>query len=894
MSTAQAAGKGLWMSEVDGTWKAGTDPYMYAGLGLASRIMTDINGMMPTAWVMWDIIDIHKDSTFSGEENNDFPTTSGFWGVGVADHDKQEIRVSKKYYAYGQFTRYINPGSTIILSSDTTNHLCAYDKHNGRIVIVASNTTANTQKMKYDLNQFVNVGSKVKVIRTSSSENWAQLDDLSTSMKAFSAELAPNSITTFIVEPDTTNKELTLKNRNGYSLNGITITDAGNGNVFLKKGDKYVAVNSDKSISFADTGSRFTMENYNGYYKFKDATTGEYLNVDNRQLLKTGQNFMPPTAPEGSAVFVATYDKSGILTDVKVNPSSPLDIAQNMRCFVWKNDTLSPAAKSEVIEDTSSSLWDVQISSEVSSISISADKSFVYAGNTVNMTCSLLPNTANQSVTWSVKGEDGISETSIASIDPQTGVLATTNAGVVTVIARSNVYDGIYSLYKVTIYGNNTYFTISNKNSGLILQPLNRSSSEGTSYVQWQNLGYATQQFQLKDAGDGFYYIVNRYNGMAILANSSTSTLTQTASYTDNDLAKWSFTIVSGQYGKILNKQTGKAIDVSGQSTVNGGSIIQYAYSGGNNQLWSFSEFVGEPTRTLSVTADNTQVSIGSTLQMNAVFEPDNCETSVQWSVSDTAIAEISDSGLLTGKSSGTVTVTATSTVYAGVSGSIDITVLNAGTSIIKAWTNNFDALDLNGFVCSGTATIATNNNSTPALFVQNKLNNTSSGTGSGTASNTLASALTCGENQYVDIQFDMYCSNSGGTASFQLYSGTTPVINMSTDSWTTNLTLTLGSTAVNTSSVNIGKLLRNSTNTGSSAYNVSNGAHFHIQIDFAKHTIKLNAYNNTSTSTVLSCEGTLPEEITSLDKMVFSANYTSWTKYMIVDNLSTYILSNS
>ena len=40
--------------------------------------------------------------------------SKGFWGVAVADHDNEEIILSQKYYAFGQFSRYIRPGDTII------------------------------------------------------------------------------------------------------------------------------------------------------------------------------------------------------------------------------------------------------------------------------------------------------------------------------------------------------------------------------------------------------------------------------------------------------------------------------------------------------------------------------------------------------------------------------------------------------------------------------------------------------------------------------------------------------------------------------------------------------------------------------------------------------------
>ena len=43
---------------------------MRAGLGFAQRIITDVNGMMPSAWIMWDAVDVHIDS------NNEFDTAT--------------------------------------------------------------------------------------------------------------------------------------------------------------------------------------------------------------------------------------------------------------------------------------------------------------------------------------------------------------------------------------------------------------------------------------------------------------------------------------------------------------------------------------------------------------------------------------------------------------------------------------------------------------------------------------------------------------------------------------------------------------------------------------------------------------------------------------------------
>ena len=52
--TAQNAGKNLWMSEVDGAYTAGTNAgEMTAALGLAQRMMTDVNGLESSAWILW-------------------------------------------------------------------------------------------------------------------------------------------------------------------------------------------------------------------------------------------------------------------------------------------------------------------------------------------------------------------------------------------------------------------------------------------------------------------------------------------------------------------------------------------------------------------------------------------------------------------------------------------------------------------------------------------------------------------------------------------------------------------------------------------------------------------------------------------------------------------------
>lgn len=222
---AKKENKNLWMSEIDGASQAGTNAgEMAAGLGFAQRIITDINGLKCSAWIMWNAVDLNID------ENNEFdansldelrnkkndsgevmydPENKGWWGIAIGDHNNKDLILTRKYYAYGQFSRYIRPGYTIMGTSDAGNTLIAYDKKSKKAVIVAVNTAGTDETWKFDLGRFETMGNKITAYRTSGGdeggENWV---DVSTSVNAvadtanrsFTAKLKANSITTYIVE----------------------------------------------------------------------------------------------------------------------------------------------------------------------------------------------------------------------------------------------------------------------------------------------------------------------------------------------------------------------------------------------------------------------------------------------------------------------------------------------------------------------------------------------------------------------------------------------------------------------------------------------------------------------------------------------------------------------
>ena len=202
---AEKDNKNLWMSEVDGGDTLGTNPgEMGAALKLAQRIIIDLNGLLPSSWVIWQVIDSHisKDGYDGKKDSGMVDLNGGYWGVAVADHDNNTIILTQKYYACGQFTIYIRPGYTII--SGNEHSVAAYDNEGKKLVIVVINIEGNEKNVDFNLESFSSVGKNVRVIRTSgkvsNGEKWAELTPINTYGKGFIATLKENSVTTFIVD----------------------------------------------------------------------------------------------------------------------------------------------------------------------------------------------------------------------------------------------------------------------------------------------------------------------------------------------------------------------------------------------------------------------------------------------------------------------------------------------------------------------------------------------------------------------------------------------------------------------------------------------------------------------------------------------------------------------
>ena len=268
---AENEGKNLWMSEVDGDFTKGDNAgEMSAPLGLAHRIIEDLMWMKPSAWILWDIVDMHCD-TGNVHDGNDFNwlnQNGGYWGLTACNHDDEYIWCLKKYYAFGQFTRYIRPGHNIFPID--WNAIGSYDSKNNKVVIVAINTESSDKSAWFSFEQFGLMDTNnITAIRTSGSlnggENWADVSNscniwIEKDSKWFTATLKANSITTFIVDdvylikPSDLSTEITVyKGLNMLTPTGVTpevgeykvnILDTANCTAKLEPDNKTITVTS--------------------------------------------------------------------------------------------------------------------------------------------------------------------------------------------------------------------------------------------------------------------------------------------------------------------------------------------------------------------------------------------------------------------------------------------------------------------------------------------------------------------------------------------------------------------------------------------------------------------------------------------------------------------------
>ncbi len=198
---AKGAQQKLWMSEVEGTWGAGTTDYasMEPGLGMATRMLEDIRELEPSAWVFWQPVEDTGPQVAAGKNWGSIHVP---FNCGAADTlDSCPVKTNTKFHTIRNFTHHIRPGDRFVRTDDASS--VAAVKRSGvdaRVVHVNNGTSARTVTL--DLSRFghVSSGARVTPVVTSATGALVQGKPVRVSDRSATLTVPAKSVTTFLVD----------------------------------------------------------------------------------------------------------------------------------------------------------------------------------------------------------------------------------------------------------------------------------------------------------------------------------------------------------------------------------------------------------------------------------------------------------------------------------------------------------------------------------------------------------------------------------------------------------------------------------------------------------------------------------------------------------------------
>jgi hypothetical protein len=171
---------------------------------MAQEIIHDVKELQPNAWAYWQPVEPDVPEYGWGLINANYIDTHDQ----MSTEETPLVRVNRKFYVYGQFTRYLRPGYQLI-GIDDPNSIAAYDRGSSKLVVVKVTGDA-PETAQLDLSSFSVVGDTVQLIATTTASgagvpDWKQrvvavkIENRG-DRKLVTAHLYPKSIYTFAIE----------------------------------------------------------------------------------------------------------------------------------------------------------------------------------------------------------------------------------------------------------------------------------------------------------------------------------------------------------------------------------------------------------------------------------------------------------------------------------------------------------------------------------------------------------------------------------------------------------------------------------------------------------------------------------------------------------------------
>lgn len=204
--TAKNAGIESWSTEVCCFGKGGTgwaqeyDPTIDGGLNLSRIIYKDFATAHDSAFHWWVAL-----SEMIGTDpyaKNDSGWNDGliYYDPDYATNGNQTLYFTKRYYALGQYSKFVKPGSVAhnVTGVPDGVEVSTYDR-DGKWVVVVNNHNATDSSLKLHFNSKTPVRAS-QAVRTSADENWAKVAKPAVRGSTVSASLPGRSITTYVLD----------------------------------------------------------------------------------------------------------------------------------------------------------------------------------------------------------------------------------------------------------------------------------------------------------------------------------------------------------------------------------------------------------------------------------------------------------------------------------------------------------------------------------------------------------------------------------------------------------------------------------------------------------------------------------------------------------------------
>jgi predicted secreted protein len=180
--------------------------------------------------------------------------------------------------------------------------------------------------------------------------------------------------------------------------------------------------------------------------------------------------------------------------------------------------------------------------------------------------------------------------------------------------------------------------------SGKVLGVQNQSTANGAKVLQWDDNGTLDHEWAIAPNPAGGFTATNRISGKYLeIPSASTAVGTAAGQWSDTGCAcqRWNLAqtalpnLATGQY-RLVNKNSGKFMEMPGASTAAGKQAGQWVNTANNCQLWSFTSAGSGAWTVKNVNSglfldDNGSTSAGAAVVQNA----SSTASSQKWTLTD-------------------------------------------------------------------------------------------------------------------------------------------------------------------------------------------------------------------------------------------------------------------